>query len=858
MNLPKILFYLVAAYLLVCVSIGAVQGVIEVIRENSQKQKEPKKPKKQMRAPRPRARRKAFGLFSKCSSPAEMEDWVSSCQKGISCLLYLSVIAHGIEVFLTDVNVLMGIVPALRVISALSALAFFVAECVIMPPLGLLIMTAVAVALFYAIPYIVAFIAGVTVSSLFLLVVGGFIAVLSMGLVIFVVDGVIVGAVVTPMIVAPFLLGFGATMATGVAGTAAAAAVHEGVKKISPGEMIRPWKALINLVMLFLLIWPALTWFDVCPGIFALKPVMRAQQQHRSFSGQYASTEYEYFFTGEGNDNIAGERRFSFRQHFYEKYIYPGSNTFAQGATPSASRLNHIAFCLNGVIYLTDTENNNVYHATAYALEPEDSIVMVGLEAFVFCRDRLLLLGPEGRYLHKDTKWTSEFEDLSPEEQYEKLYSILEKQNTDSSVGFGIEDVAVVAYAQRNGLLLYYNYETHSAYFARKDKDGQITILRQSAPDSRTEAAVFTPSCRSDNLPYTMINSTVVAYINEDQIIFQGVDEDWQTVHYTNKTHDGKTHPFISFHVIHDEDGKEYFAYQDSQDMICLELLGSPVKEAFFDASRYDGVYSVGSYVYAIAYDSGDLINRVTYAHDVTNDESVTSVWTENWSWDRIRLEPELWGIHKETEPTIPWEELPFDVRYAEPELSTSVRQVGLYKDNVATPGRFASWHGPVDGFRFRYPRVLYDMVDYTWSEDETEVCVRLYCSSDPSSLTVTLRPNTQGIDHQTLLPELLAAAKDAMVNEKTKRSGLDNEEGTASSFYLRGYAADNENLICTRLCRVDNEYIMEMELRVPRPTGDEDEIYKEFYIMVMEAICGFGSGDAYTGFWKFKHTYQP
>ena len=150
----------------------------------------------------------------------------------------------------------------------------------------------------------------------------------------------------------------------------------------------------------------------------------------------------------------------------------------------------------------------------------------------------------------------------------------------------------------------------------------------------------------------------------------------------------------------------------------------------------------------------------------------------------------------------------------------------------------------------------MYENVEYTWSENETEVSIRFYCDEDSSSLTVTLRPNAEGADHQTLMEELLQQSMGTMSGAKLVRSGLDNEEGSASSFYLKGYAAEDGNLICTRLCRVDSAYIMEMELRVPQATSDEDRAYKDYYIMAMEANCGFGSGDEIPSFSDFKRKY--
>ena len=48
----------------------------------------------------------------------------------------------------------------------------------------------------------------------------------------------------------------------------------------------------------------------------------------------------------------------------------------------------------------------------------------------------------------------------------------------------------------------------------------------------------------------------------------------------------------------------------------------------------------------------------------------------------------------------------------------------------------------------------------------------------------------------------------------------------------------------------------MEMELRVPQATSDEDRAYKDYYIMAMEANCGFGSGDEIPSFSDFKRKY--
>ena len=100
-------------------------------------------------------------------------DGIEKAQRLVSILLYISLISHGLEIFL-------------------------------------------------------AFLLGLLAGSLLLVIVGGVIMALSVGLVITVVDGVIVGAVITPLITAPYLMGFGAMGASLLAGAAVGAGVDAG------------------------------------------------------------------------------------------------------------------------------------------------------------------------------------------------------------------------------------------------------------------------------------------------------------------------------------------------------------------------------------------------------------------------------------------------------------------------------------------------------------------------------------------------------------------------------------------------------------------------------------------------------
>ncbi|MBQ7796207.1 MAG: hypothetical protein IJ374_06575, partial [Lachnospiraceae bacterium] len=753
------------------------------------------------------------------------DDEIVLVQRLVSVLLYISLICHGVGEFLTILEAQDGLdpalrliaelsfmIPALRIIAIISITLFFVAECLLLPAVGILIMTAVSAVLFWIFPHFVLFLVQALLYSILLFAVGGIIAALSVGLVVVAVDGIIVAAVITPLIVTPYLAGAGVMGIPFLLGAGAAAGIDAGVRQVRPVDLMRPARILINLFLVFVVVWPVLTWGGVFQGVFALKPVQRAQREHVAFSEENASFTYEQFFDSEREYSYTmnGTKNWTFGENFYESYIYPGRNTFAQGEYPGASNDTYAAFGLNGMVYLFDVEANETNYYVAYTVEPKDAMVLVGKELFIFGDDKIVLLGPKGCYLWEDTEWASEYGHLSEEEQYERLYGILEKQNDGKSETISIEDVAVVARAQRTGQLLYYDAADHSAYFGQKGEKGEITILCQSAKGIREASTSFTPNCESENLPYTMLNADMVAYIDYDKIIFQGVKEDWTTVHYTNKSHDGETHPFVSFHVLHDAEGNEYYAYQDNKDIICLERLGKTVIEAHCNAEEYEAVYSVGTDIFRVAYDSNNILNRFTYIKDLREGQEATEVRTEKWKWSRVQLADGLWEDEDDKEAEPP-RELSFVERYPITELNGSAKQVGMYMDNVVSPSQYDYYIGPAEQFYFRVPRVLYGSVNYTYiedgeevtwkfhraedsdstteplqpnadgtyAEDGSEVRIHYYCENETSSMTVTLRPNAEGTDNETLSAALQKSAEEEMVNVKVVRSGYADEEGT-------------------------------------------------------------------------------
>lgn len=78
-------------------------------------------------------------------------------------------------------------------------------------------------------------------------------------------------------------MGFGAMGASLLAGAAVGVGVDAGVNQVRTADLLRPLRVVINLLLVLVLVWPALTWLNVFLGMFALKPVNRAQQEYRHF-----------------------------------------------------------------------------------------------------------------------------------------------------------------------------------------------------------------------------------------------------------------------------------------------------------------------------------------------------------------------------------------------------------------------------------------------------------------------------------------------------------------------------------------------------------------------------------------------
>lgn len=150
-----------------------------------------------------------MSLLTRGVDPERLEEELTGYQRAVSVVLYVALFAHGFEVFLTNAGVLKGLIPVLQVVAAVSGIVFFVLESLILPPVGLALITAVATLLSLAIPYFAAFMVRSFIESFLFMVVGGLIAAATTITVIVVVNGVVAGVILVPLVVTPLFVGMG-------------------------------------------------------------------------------------------------------------------------------------------------------------------------------------------------------------------------------------------------------------------------------------------------------------------------------------------------------------------------------------------------------------------------------------------------------------------------------------------------------------------------------------------------------------------------------------------------------------------------------------------------------------------------
>lgn len=537
-------------------------------------------------------------------------------------------------------------------VSGVVLVAFFVAELFLLPPWGMLLMLVLIGFVMFFIPYAVTVVASLLAGSLLLFLIALPICYLLSGVIATFVGGVLTSIEVVT-VSAPLTIALG--IGTGVAATGGAVAYGTKVALDSAeiaahkGQMRRAVLGILaNLVIFTAIGWPVLSATKAVTGIMAFKPALMATQAALDNFNLAGSTSVSYDYKA----YFDKEKDWVFGSDFYSTYINNGNNNMTQGKTDRfAGNQTAMAVLVNGTLRVYDSEQTKGYVQVSYKPRETDALVLVGSEAFVFGHNKVLVCGSDGRYTWKKTKWTSEFEKLSREEQFERVYDILERQNTGEKLKFSYDEVGVVAYAQRNGLLLGYDAESHTAVFSSRGEVGDVTVYRQHKPGEREELGTFTPTYPPEGgLPYYAdMDEGVVIYLDGKQVKALFLDSWEEYTMFTHPEWDGDEVSLTSLHYGDVGEEGRYYVYLDDQTRRWTDprLIGV---ENVYNAAWEGAVTKVsgfsGGYFYSFQYDDSSLLSKLTYWEDYKSKRDsgaswseLAYIWSEPWFYQRALLQ---------------------------------------------------------------------------------------------------------------------------------------------------------------------------------------------------------------------------
>lgn len=645
-------------------------------------------------------------------------------------------------------------------------------------------------------------------------------------------------------------IGAGVVGAGGVAGYGAGRLIDRTSKRNARRGTGRAAAMLLaNLVVLVGFSWPVLSATQAISGVIACKPAVIVSQAFMNYMN-VEDSKYSAIFENES--------RWVFKNHFYDKYINDGqNNNLTQGGKNMiAGNAMAVAFLIDDVLEVHYV-NMEEYNAAAYIPRKTDALILGGDIAFVFGRDKVFVCGEDGKYTWKQTSWTSEFEALSQEEQYERIYDILERQNTDEEVRFSYDEVGVVAYAQRNGLLLGYNDDTHTAFLASTDDDGNVTVYRQSERGYRETLGSFTPLDTDGNGLgyYLLVDKNGLIYLDEREVRVINPDTFEETVLFSNPDSMAEDASFRTLVYADNGDEGQYLFYMDDQGYVWVDrrflgIMDCVRAEIHGQDAKASG--SAGNYCYNFWY-KDSLLSRLTYWGDLRKafepdsginiGRYITAGWHTIVSYEGIRMRRAAFdpaAAEQERRAEEAYQNSP-EVKYAVEIQSRDGRE--RYDKNYLVAGSYKTYTGPAAEFSFAYPGRFYDDVDYSFENEGADISIVYTCDDDPSYLEVSLHPLPDGVEDLQGYAESWFESELAGLYTGLPRSmvGDVQEYNGQYRFRLEGWTSSGSGVQTEVICCVTSENVMRMVLRYPNGTDDEDSRVKAYYAKYMNYRCGFG-----------------
>lgn len=564
---------------------------------------------------------------------------VQDLQKRVLWILYAAMVLKVIGDF----------VPVLNFASGILLAVFFAAELFLLSPVGVAIMSVLVGVLFFFLPSLVGFMLALMVESVVLLFAASILCYMLSGIVLTFVGGwltsVEVVVVTAPMTIASGLAGGVAALGTAI-GAGAYAAIRGASLTIEQCRRRALMMFLVNTLVFVVLGWPVLSYTGAINGALACKPAVILNQQHMN---EFNIGPKAYGGIFESEDSWA------FESQYYDDIIRGNNNNIAQGKTDLIAGNDEVlAVLLNGLLYVQDAEVEKHIAGGAYRAEEGDAMVILGQRVFIFGRDRMYICGPEGNYTWKNTRYVSEFEALSWEDKCERLYEILERQNTEEDKRFSYEEVGLVARAQRSGLLMNYNGKYNEAMFTCPGEEGEIRFAIQTAPGVRQEEGFFVPDESDMGRTYVKVGMEGILYLDGREVRFMSQMDDWKGFYpVTHRSKQGY-YRTLNYGWVHGDYDQRYSAYLDMEDRLYLDLRNigeTKVKQFALTQDTNHLLGFAGEYLYAIQYKE-NFLSWLTYIPDTwlayrneatssTSGYRAEEIWMENWRFQRLRLDKE-------------------------------------------------------------------------------------------------------------------------------------------------------------------------------------------------------------------------
>ena len=549
-------------------------------------------------------------------------------QKGMMYLLYAAM----------ALKVIGDFVPVLAFVSAVLVTLFFIVELFVLDFKQLILISTVVGVLFYWLPAMVGLILGMLTASVALQFIAGVICYACSTVTFTFVWGVLT-SVSAVSLTAPLTVTTAVTGAVVATGMAIGAGVYATVNEI--GQTVSRHKrhfvlALLGNVLAFVLIcWPILSYTMAITGALACKPAVLLNQAHFHHLNLKASETYEALFSDED--------QWVFTNQFYHDILRGSNNNITQGKRDLiAGNGEMLAVLLNGAVHIYTDDMTEKIETSAYFPRRTDAMVIADGKVFIFGKNKVFVCGAQGEYTWKKTDYTSDFTKLPWEAQCERVYDILERQNTDVATRFSYDDVGTVAYAQRNGLLLNYNRLTHTAWFVREE-NGSVTVWEQSATDERREVTSFTPNESKSGQPWVAVGADGVLYAAQDRIEFLAAADGFAAYQtFANPDGDG----FCSVHYGWAGDSDNVYSVYADEDTVWVDTrnVGTASVTPVTLASRAAVAGFAGQYFYSVQYEDNWLA-KLTYIYDVRPETNpLTTVWFETFDLQRIKLDPAVLG----------------------------------------------------------------------------------------------------------------------------------------------------------------------------------------------------------------------